>query len=106
MHHDRAYQGCLQGGLVMCDWLVRMQAEHAAQKAAAEAAIQERRDAIAALAGCTDDVWQLWQLAVELAVKHLPIGAAYVAAVADITAGDPAAFLRDTAPVEAGPPGW
>ncbi|KAK9837039.1 hypothetical protein WJX84_002196, partial [Apatococcus fuscideae] len=84
--------------------LETQKAEHAAQKAAAEAAIQERRDAIAALAGCTDDVWQLWQLAVELAVKHLPIGAAYVAAVADITAGDPAAFLRDTAPVEAGPP--
>ena len=50
-------------------------------------------------------MWQLWQLALELAVKHLPIGAAYVAAVADVAAGDPAAFLKDTAPAEAAPPG-
>ncbi|KAK9818919.1 hypothetical protein WJX74_000399 [Apatococcus lobatus] len=80
------------------------EAERAAQKAASEAAITDRDAAIEALSRRTDDVWQLWQLAVELAVKHLPIGAAYVAAVADSAAGDPAAFLKEMAPAEAAPP--
>lgn len=70
-----------------------------------EAATTDRDAAIAALSRRTEDVWQLWQLALELAVKHLPIGAAYVAALADDAAGDPAAFVKETAPAEAAPPG-
>ena len=77
-----------------------VQAERAAKQADNDAAIRQRDAAISSLADCTDNVWKLWQQSLELATKHLPIGAAYVAAVADIEAGDPNFFLKEAPPAE------